>query len=62
MKFSFIFQLPHLTDYGEITLFCKEMEQFDNIIKIEYLIIVLYRQIEKHIWLLLGLLIFMTLQ
>lgn len=59
MKFSFTFQLPELTDDGEITqIFCKEMKPFDNIIKIKYSIIALYRQIEKHIRLLLGLLSF----
>lgn len=59
MKFSFVFQLPSLIGKGEISQFsCKET---NNIIKTEYSIAVFYRQVEKHIRLLLGILIIMSL-
>lgn len=62
MKFSVAFQLPCLIDEGESTQFSwKEMKQSDNIIKTEYSIAVLYRQVEKHIRLLLRILIIMSL-
>lgn len=51
-----------MIDEGEITqFFFKGMKQFDNIIKTKYSISVLYRQVDKHIRVLLGILIIVAL-